>query len=267
MTQSTWPGPRAWAAPCVVLIALLLTVASVRSDPQTTTLSLRGRAQILHLYGPDNGPPVIVSSGDGGWIHLGPHVAEQLAGRGYFVVGFDVRAYLAGFTTDTSTLRVEDVPGDYRRLIEFAQRGTRTGVLLAGVSEGAGLSVLAATDRANKPQIRGVVTLGLGDANELGWRWKDAVIYITKGVPHEPLFRASELVSCVAPVPLAAIQSTHDEFVPISEAEDIMKRAAEPKRLTVIDASNHRFSSNIDEFDRRLLEAFQWIENLRPSVP
>jgi alpha-beta hydrolase superfamily lysophospholipase len=267
MAQTNLSGPRAWTAPLVVLIALLMTAGSVRTDQQTTTLSLRGRAQILHLYGPENGPPVIVSSGDGGWIHLGPQVAELLASRGYFVVGFDVRAYLAGFTTDTSTLRVEDEPGDYRQLIEFARRGQRTGVLLAGVSEGAGLSVLAATDRSNKPLIRGVVTLGLGDANELGWRWKDAVIYITKGVPHEPLFRTTEIVNRVAPIPLAAIQSTHDEFVPLSEAEDIMKRAAEPKRLIVIESSNHRFSSNIGEFDRRLIEALQWIENQRPSVP
>ena len=44
------------------------------------------------------GAPVIVSSGDGGWIHLGPHVAEILAARGYFVVGFDVKAYLESFT-------------------------------------------------------------------------------------------------------------------------------------------------------------------------
>ena len=44
-------------------------------------------------------PPVIVSSGDGGWIHLGPHVAEVLAAKGFFVVGFDVKAYLESFTS------------------------------------------------------------------------------------------------------------------------------------------------------------------------
>ena len=34
---------------------------------------------------------MIISSGDGGWIHLGPHVAEVLAAKGYFVVGFDAK--------------------------------------------------------------------------------------------------------------------------------------------------------------------------------
>ena len=51
------------------------------------------------LYGMTNARPVIVSSGDGGWIHLGPHVARLLAAHGCFVVGFDVKAYLTSFTT------------------------------------------------------------------------------------------------------------------------------------------------------------------------
>ena len=41
-----------------------------------------------------------------------------------------------------------------------------------GVSEGAGLSVLAATDPLTKTETLGVVGLGLPDLNELGWRWK-----------------------------------------------------------------------------------------------
>jgi type IV secretory pathway VirJ component len=56
-----------------------------------------GHAQSVHLYGVTNARPVIVSSGDGGWIHPGPNAARLLAAHGYFVVGFDVRAYLTGF--------------------------------------------------------------------------------------------------------------------------------------------------------------------------
>ena len=36
------------------------------------------------VYGTRGGAPVIVSSGDGGWVHLAPHVAEVLAAKGYF---------------------------------------------------------------------------------------------------------------------------------------------------------------------------------------
>jgi fermentation-respiration switch protein FrsA (DUF1100 family) len=59
--------------------------------------------------------------------------------------------------------------------------------------------------------------------------------------------------------PLAAIHSTHDEFVPLLDAEKILAAANEPKRLWVIKASDHRFSDNQAEFDRRLLEAIAWV--------
>src|SRR6185436_16089093 len=61
-------------------------------DDRRPTITLRGHAQTLHLYGPADGAPVIVSSGDGGWLHLAPHVAQVLGPKGFFVVGFDTRA-------------------------------------------------------------------------------------------------------------------------------------------------------------------------------
>src|SRR5262245_5191033 len=71
----------------------------------TDTVMLRGRPQLVHLYGSRGaGIPVIVSSGDGGWFHLGPHVAEALAAKGYFVIGFNTLGYLKSFTSETGTL-------------------------------------------------------------------------------------------------------------------------------------------------------------------
>jgi type IV secretory pathway VirJ component len=203
---------------------------------------------------------VVVSSGDGGWIHLGPHVAEALAARGFFVVGFDVKAYLESFTSGSSTLRPEDEPGDYKVLADFAARGSSVKPILIGVSEGAGLSVLAATDAATRQAIGGVVGLGLPDINELGWRWKDALIYVTHGMPDEPTFSTASIAVRVAPAPLAAIHSTQDEFVPLAEAQRVMAAAGEPKRLWVVKASDHRFSDNLGEFDQRLVEAVAWVQ-------
>src|SRR5262245_24621922 len=89
-----------------LLTLLTWHVASQAVFAQSSkTITIRGRQQTLRLYGSPNGTPIIVSSGDGGWIHLSPHVAEFLSGKGYFVVGFDVRSYLAGFTTGGDTLR------------------------------------------------------------------------------------------------------------------------------------------------------------------
>jgi alpha-beta hydrolase superfamily lysophospholipase len=224
------------------------------------TVTLRGHPQTVHLYGSrESGYPVIVSSGDGGWMHLGPQVAQFLASNGFFVVGFDVRAYLESFTSRTNTLDQSEEPGDYRTLIAYAAHGTSRKPILIGVSEGAGLSLLAATDPKTKPDIAGVIGLGLPDLNELGWRLKDAVIYVTHGLPNEPQFSAAAIASRVAPVPLAAIHSTHDEFVPVADVQKVIAAASEPKRLWVIEASNHRFSGSLPEFEHRLTDAVTWI--------
>ena len=222
------------------------------------TLIMRGHSELLHVYGMRGGTPFIVSSGDGGWMHLGPHVAEMLAASGGFVVGFDAKSYLESFT-GSSTLRADQVPGDYRVLVDFAAKGASRKPILIGVSEGAGLSVLAAVDPQVKSAIGGVIGLGLSDRNELGWRWTDSIIYLTHDAPHEPSFSTAAIVNNMAPVPLAAIHSTHDEYVPIEQVQLILDRASSPKRLWVVNAANHRFSDRLPEFDHRLLEAIDWI--------
>src|SRR3954467_10718761 len=104
------------------LVTFVSLPAALPCDAQTRqTIVVRGHEQSLYVYGSPSGDPVIVSSGDGGWIHLGPSVAEFLSRRGFFVVGFDVRAYLTSFTNGSSTLRAQDVPADFKALVEFAQ--------------------------------------------------------------------------------------------------------------------------------------------------
>lgn len=245
------------------MLGLLALSAAGDSGLASETLTLRGQPQTLRLYGVRGGPVALVASGDGGWIHLGPDVAAFLAGQGFFVVGFDSKAYLSGFTTRAGTLRPEDVPGDFAALVDFAARGAARRPVLVGVSEGAGLAVLAATDEALKAKIEGVIALGLPDRCELGWRWRDQLIYVTKGVPNEPLFSTAEIVAKVAPLPLAAIHSTRDEFVPLDEIRRVMMRAGEPHRLWIVSASNHRFSDAKPELGRRLLEALEWMRGPR----
>jgi type IV secretory pathway VirJ component len=256
-------GQMEWAGtigrPVLAGLVGLTVVATSASAQRTATLAIRGHAQTLHLYGPPNGEPIVVSSGDGGWIHLGPQAAVMLASLGYFVVGFDVRAYLASFTSGPTGVSPADVPSDYLALAKFAAGGRAAKPVLAGISEGAGLSVLAATHPAVQQAIAGVIGLGLGDVNELAWRWKDAVIYFTHGVPREPTFSVLAIADRVAPVPLAAINSTHDEYVPRDEIDRIMTAARPPKRLWLIDAPDHRFSNRQDELRGRLADALGWI--------
>lgn len=257
------PGPFVWAS--VFTVALVLPARDALASA-TDIVTLRGHPQVVHLYGTrSSNPPVIVSSGDGGWMHLGPHVAQVLAARGYFVVGFNAKEYLESFTTKTTALQPADVPGDYRELARFAANGSSVKPILIGVSEGAGLSVLAGADGPTKAAVGGVIAIGLPDVNELGWRWKDSWIYVTHGIPNEPTFSSAALVGRMAPLPLAAIHSTRDEFVPVNQAEQIMARASDPKKLWVIQAADHRFSDNLSELDRKLLDAMTWVRGLTPQ--
>lgn len=248
----------------IAVLALLSAVPVTAIAQSNAKLELRGKPQTLYLYGPRGGDPVIVSSGDGGWIHLGPRLAELLAARGFFVVGFDTKAYLEAFTSGAKTLTITDVPADYRALVQYAAANSARRPLLIGVSEGAALSLLAATEPATKAVVAGVVGLGLGNRNELGWRWKDAVIYITHGVPNEPTFSTLDLAPRVAPTPLAVINSTHDEFSVAGDVDRIVSAAKEPKRLWMIDAADHRFSDRQPELALRLADAIGWVRQNAP---
>jgi alpha-beta hydrolase superfamily lysophospholipase len=259
------PGrfPKLVSGLALIAAACMALPTNVRGQTRQA-FAIRGREQTLYLYGSPSGDPIVVSSGDGGWLHLAPHVAELLAHNGYFVVGFDSKAYLSSFTSETTTLRAEEVPADYRELAKFAAHATGKKPILVGVSEGAGLSVLAATDSRTKAAIAGVIGLGLPDRNELGWHWKDSFIYLTHQVPNEPTISTAVIADKVAPLPLAGIHSTHDEYVPIAEVQNIFQHAGEPKQLWIVKAGNHRFSGNVAEFDRRLVEAIDWVSEHAP---
>src|SRR6185369_5125321 len=100
---------RVQAVLAIVLAAAFGFAVAARESPQIRqTLAIRAHEQQLYVYGSPSGDPVIVSSGDGGWVHLGPHVAEFLSAKGFCVVGFDAKAYLESFTTAKSALAPQD---------------------------------------------------------------------------------------------------------------------------------------------------------------
>jgi pimeloyl-ACP methyl ester carboxylesterase len=246
-----------------VVATTLLTSAVVGAETKAT-LTIRGQEQTLRLFGPRTGPPVVVSSGDGGWTHLGPDVALFLETRGFFVVGFDCKRYLSSFTSGGKTLAPTDVPGDYRALVDYARGGRAEPALLVGVSEGAGLSVLAASDPALQASLLGVLVLGLPDVNELGWRFSDSTIYVTHKAPNEPSFKATDYVPRLGTIPLAAIHATHDEFVPVDEVKRLMALPGGPKKLVILEAADHRFSDKQPELQNAMLAAFDWIKTPKP---
>jgi type IV secretory pathway VirJ component len=247
----------------VAIVALAAaSLGFTQVTPEERTVSLGGNPQTVYLYKPARPTgAVVLASGDLGWAGLVVVVAEDLVSQNIAVLGLNSRAYLASFTTGSNRLNVADVPGHFEALTLEAARslGVNTPPVLVGISEGAGLSVIAASDGSRKAAWAGVIAMGLPASTELGWRtWRDWTVWVTKRPPDEPMAESAEYMGKVA-VPFVSIQSTHDEFVPLATAKSLFAAAPEPKRLFLIDASNHRFSDKRDELRLRLSEALQWL--------
>jgi hypothetical protein len=131
---------------------------------------------------------------------------------------------------------------------------------MSGVSEGAALAVLAASDAANHGWIDGVITMGLPATAELAWRWTDVGSWITKRDSDEPEFAPKDVIATVTPLPLYMIQSTKDEYVPKAEWELLLATAREPKKQILIDASNHRFTDKRPELGAAYTAGPAWTQ-------
>ncbi|MGE0882776.1 MAG: alpha/beta hydrolase [Blastocatellales bacterium] len=245
-----------------VVLAFLFARLTAAQSPGRNLVSLRGQQAEIYYY-PATGQrlnrKVLFAPGDGGWRGWAITIAQQMASWGYDVYGIDTKTYLESFTGKT-TLSENDVMADFRNLALWMTRNSGERVTLVGWSEGAGLSVLAASSPENKRVFNGLITFGLGDENILGWNWKDSLTYITKTKPNQPVFHVSGYMSKIASLPYLMIQSSNDEFVPFDEARNLATLAREPKRVVVIPANNHRFDGNQNEFFRTLREGLQWMK-------
>jgi alpha-beta hydrolase superfamily lysophospholipase len=251
----------------MLLPLVALTVLTIAVSPAASTdrldVAVRGSTVTLTIYKPKAAPrgTIFMASGDVGWVGLAVAMAEELSGQGYIVVGLNSRQYLAGFTSGKRHLQATDVPADYRLFAEKLKEKQLLvpPMVLSGVSEGAALSVLAASDRANHAWIDGVITMGLPATAELAWRWTDLLASAMKRDADEPSFTIADVLAGVSPVPLCMIQSKKDEYVTPADYEKLRATAREPKQLVLIDASNHRFTDRRPELSTAFGAALGWI--------
>lgn len=246
----------------VLVLATSLVTTSFPQPVGRNTLTIRGVTQDIYHY-PSSGQKlyrkILFVPGDGGWHGWAITLAQLMSSWGYDVYGLDTKTYLSGFTGGAG-IRETDVMSDFREIARWINREGGGRITLVGWSEGAGLSVLAAASAENKSAFNGLITLGLGDENVLGWCWKDDITYITKSRPNEPSFHAKAYIARIAPLPFVMLQSSNDEYVSSDEARMLAAAAKEPKRISVIQARNHRFAGNTSEFYHQLCEGLQWIK-------
>jgi alpha-beta hydrolase superfamily lysophospholipase len=251
---------------CAVAAAIAWPTTAGAADK--VDVAVRGKTLTLTIYTPSTPPrgTIVMGSGDVGWVGLAASMADELSASGYIVVGINVRQYLSAFTSGQSHLETTTVPGDYRLLIDTLKQSRRlvSPIVVSGVSEGAALAVLAASDRANHEWIDGVIAMGLPPTAELAWRWTDVGSWITKHDAVEPSFAPKDVIAMVSPVPLCMIQSTKDEYVPKAEWERLLAAAVEPKKQILIEASNHRFTDKRAELSAAYAAGLAWIARGAP---
>jgi type IV secretory pathway VirJ component len=251
----------------VVLVAALLatcsSAAAVAAAAEHVDWPLRGKTMSLTIYRPAVDPKgtVVMAGGDVGWVGLAVSMSQYLAANGYIVVGINVRQYLSAFTIGASHLTPVDIERDYAALSRYLRgRQLLIGpVVVSGVSEGAGLAVLAAAAPENHDWIAGAIAMGLPASVEVAWRWSDFTSWITKRDSGEPSFKARDYLAAISPLPLVMIQSTRDEYVSAADYKELDAAARSPHRQVLIGASNHRFTDRIPELQRAFDDGLAWI--------
>lgn len=230
-------------------------------------VTVRGKKQDVYFY-PAGGQrlnhAVLFVPGDGGWHGHAVTIAQTMASWGYDVYGLDTKTYLESFTKGGG-LRESDVPADFRQVAQWIGGGADARVTLVGWSEGANLCLLAAASDEGKKTFDGLATFGLSQTGILGWRWQDDLTYVTKKDPDEPTFDVGPYLPKVAPLPWLVLQSSHDEYVSTEEEKRLFASAREPKRFVLIEARNHRFDGNTEEFFKSLREGLAWVEKAEPG--
>ncbi len=245
-------------------VVLVLAAASWAQAPQRgkNKVTVRGQDQeVYFLPGGGAGPhrKVLFAPGDGGWRGFAVTMGENLAAAGYDVYGVDTRRYLTSFTGST-VLTTAQIAADFRTLAQWMAQGSSERVLLVGWSEGAGLGLAAAADSSNRDTFAGMVSVGTTPYNILAWRWRDIGAEITKSLPNEPTFKSADYISRVAPLPLVVIASTGDEYAPLEVTRQLYGAAGEPKKLVVLDATDHKFGGKTEEFFAALRDGLNWIQ-------
>jgi fermentation-respiration switch protein FrsA (DUF1100 family) len=204
---------------------------------------------MLHLARPAGGgaPRMLLFhvTGDSGWHGLDTLYFDAMTARGYTLAGASARAFRArlGQSGGATPARLA---ADYLALIDEAQSRLQlppgTPIVLTGLSRGAGLTVVAASQPEVSRRIAGVLLMGL-TVDESNVRPAAAPFTLLDGIAR----------------PLVLLQSTVDRHVPAAEARRLFGSDKADRKLVAIEAEGHTFGGNREELFRQVEAGLGWI--------
>ena len=211
---------------------------------------------------------VVVASGIDGWRGLTSDVGDRLSADGYAVIGLDTKSYLIEATRRSGALAPAAVAEDYlvvlRRVHEWFPALQH--VFLLGVSEGAGLVLVAGADPRVGGQLAGVVGVDTPSTVSLRspyWNWTS---WITHKDAEDVSVAAGDYVAAVAPVPVVLIYGTHDIDGPTDTAQKVFDSGRDPRRLTVITTERTSFDDVREPLFNALQDCLAWsVRIMQPS--
>lgn len=256
---------RASIAVALLLVSPVPGASLSDAAAESISIVLRGRpVGVAHVaaWTPARHVAVLFLPGDGGWRGFAVAIGNRVAAAGYDLFALDTREYLEAFTTGRG-LSVQNVADDLGAIASALRRRSGMPVELVGWSEGAALAIAAA---ARSPDgFSGVVAFGVPEQGALGWRLRDSLASLAGREPDEPQFDVAPLLGDLTTTPLMMIQATHDPFTSADRAQALFGRVRAPKRLTFIDARNHRFDGGTERFFAALLDGLEWVQRARPG--
>ncbi len=206
---------------------------------------------------------VAFATSDGG-LHGGSKaIYKHLAQQGYYVAAVSSREVLKSVRSSGKLITFPEATADIEAFIREAKRLLRlpesTPTIVTGLSRGASIVVLAAGDPSLQRYICGAVAIALTRETD----------YVK---PPEPAQRAVSIrldekggillypaLDRLGSIPIAVIQSMHDDYVPSSESRSLMGPDTPARRLYEIPASDHAFTGGRSQMLRAVDDALSWI--------
>ena len=244
--------------------------AHVRPTVADQFVSLNNHSLRLHFENanaPGGRPLLVYATGDGGMHRKDLDTYRHLAALGDPLVGFDARDYVKHLGGHSPTTTPERLADDYRRIITTARLvlgvDDRRPIVLVGVSRGAGLAVVAAGRL--RDTIAGVVAVALTQEEEYV-RW-----YRHLPLPRETrppvMVDVYEYLAQLGDLPIAVVQSTHDHYLPASQAREQFGPDTAYRWFKAIDAANHSFGGARSRMYAAVREAVNWVTTGTSPAP